>query len=383
MNVHYYVSAALLGLLMAGCQSSFDTDVLERELRTQEDYIYELQDEIDQYKRALTQCKKQDNHETSTSRQAPAASKEPAGPPDFGPEIFRPPTIEPGIPVEPGNPHAPGPDSGQAAPGAGAAAGLLPEPDGPVPDLAPAATARKASSRTADAPRADRGSDGPRPAAEKSDDPVPLQGVETAPIEEILFDRSRIHGLEVDGKPGDDGIVGVIRARTAAGTHVAPAGDLSLMVIAPSPHGEPKRLARWDFTAAELASRRSRARGGTRLSVDLPWPAGPPKTGPFKLWARLVTPDGRKLLSRLDMEVDRAGKIAAVAAPASEASRGTETAWEARGPHGGPRGWAARASAATRPPAARSQADGQVPHLATRPGAQQGPADRPVWKPYR
>ncbi|MFV2066077.1 MAG: hypothetical protein ACC645_03795, partial [Pirellulales bacterium] len=72
-STKHYVFAALLGLLLVGCQSSFDTDVLERELRMQEDYIYELQDEIEQYKRALGKCEKQDEKETSAVKRTPAA----------------------------------------------------------------------------------------------------------------------------------------------------------------------------------------------------------------------------------------------------------------------------------------------------------------------
>ena len=47
MNSYRCALAALIALLLGGCHGGVETEVLERELRRQEDYIYQLQDRIE------------------------------------------------------------------------------------------------------------------------------------------------------------------------------------------------------------------------------------------------------------------------------------------------------------------------------------------------
>ena len=43
---------------------------------------------------------------------------------------------------------------------------------------------------------------------------------------------------------------------------------------------------------------------GDGLHFDLPWPADPPPHETVKLWVRLTTPEGRKLLAQRTVRVD-------------------------------------------------------------------------------
>ncbi len=103
MNRHSWLSCCVLGTLVAllGCQNSGQYDLMERELRLQEDRIYELESYIEQYQTMLEAA------EQSSGDSTAEGAKEPERRPifdrrstDAGQEDapFEPPQIELGNP---------------------------------------------------------------------------------------------------------------------------------------------------------------------------------------------------------------------------------------------------------------------------------------------
>ena len=99
--------AALLALLLGGCHGGVETEVLERELRRQEDYIYQLQDQIEQYRMALDDCRQDGGDQQPTparggdaKERADRALSPPGTPPAELPteDQLKPPAVELGTP---------------------------------------------------------------------------------------------------------------------------------------------------------------------------------------------------------------------------------------------------------------------------------------------
>jgi hypothetical protein len=98
----------LLGSLLAalsGCQSGGNTELLERQLRIQEDRIYQLEDELERHCKMLQACRKE-NQTLKTATPTPAAtpttapaSKSPA--PVSPPPDLTPPKLELDLPPVP------------------------------------------------------------------------------------------------------------------------------------------------------------------------------------------------------------------------------------------------------------------------------------------
>lgn len=115
-------------------------------------------------------------------------------------------------------------------------------------------------------------------------------------------------GTDFDHAPGDDGITVVIEPRNEANQYVPLAGTVSVVVLDPKKNGEDARLARWDFSAAEMAEKIRQ--GDTRgIELKLPWPARPPENARLDVFVRYETPDGKKLQAEKEVVVALPGQF--------------------------------------------------------------------------
>lgn len=264
----WLIAAALLFLLAGGCHHGGNLDLMERELRHHEDRIYQLQDYIGQYQDMLDSCRRENASLKSElerrggpemPERTPRSRTQRGGtlPAPKSELPLAPPQIEPGLPTPPD----------QKAPTPGPQGAL--DPDEPVEDL-------------------------------------------SAAVKSLKFNTMLSGGLDADGLPGDEGIMAVLEPRDPDGNVVPAVGELSLMVVDPSGG---KRIARWDFTPAEAAGLWRKSLLGHGLHVELPWPGDPPQQHDLKLYARLITRDGRKFLAEHEVTVDPARGAPVAARP--------------------------------------------------------------------
>ena len=201
-------------------------------------------------------------------------------------------------------------------------------------------------------------------------------------------------GIDLDRQPGDDGLSVVIEPRNAADQFVPLAGGVSLVLLDPSKSGEAARLARWNFSAAEiepLIVTEGDARG---IHLELPWPSRRPERDQLQLFIRYVTPDGRKLEIDREVFIALPGQVSQRWTPrpaerqrrndplaGSQGSGGRESG--DRGQESGTRSregvGSPVASATSVPPTSAPPLLEPPPSLSDAPAA---PA-RPTWKPYR
>ena len=106
-------------------------------------------------------------------------------------------------------------------------------------------------------------------------------------------------GSPQNGSPQN--LLTVIEALDANGQPVDMDGEVSLMVMT-TDEAKPKRLKRWNFTSEETTEAWQSSDLGDGLHLELPLEQLALPEIPLELWVRLVTADGRKLLTQLPFE---------------------------------------------------------------------------------
>jgi len=296
-------TAVLAAAFLSGCKSDFNQQLLERELRMQEDQIYHLQDELqdkcarlDRAAAENTSLKRQLGIADGGGPTVPSApgriAPTPAGPASVAPPVLVPPTIDdvppPGATLPPPAGDAPrfgppgdAPPAFRSEPAAPTLEGVPPLPDEPVVPDAGAANESAAG-----------GAAGRAVSHEES------LAVE-AHVTHLVLNRDRTECFDGDGDGTSDGLAIVFEPRDADERLVTASGDVSIAVYEPTtagaanPSGEGVCIARWDVPAAQAASqfrRTSRARG---IHIVQRWPGPPPASDHVRVFVRMTTFEGK------------------------------------------------------------------------------------------
>lgn len=125
------------------------------------------------------------------------------------------------------------------------------------------------------------------------------------PVTQIFIDSDATHGEDVDGKPGDEGLVLLIQPRNQRGQVVNESGEITISLMEPSANGAEQRIGLWKFTPEEIRlfalNNQNRQQG---FLLHLPWENNIPKTNELLLYVRYWTIDGRRLESSLPLSID-------------------------------------------------------------------------------
>ncbi len=342
---------AVLGCMLVGCQShTLNSQLLERELRLQEDQIYRLQDVLDE-KCARLEYVAQEN--ASLKRQLgygdaapPKARPSPStgrSSSSSGGPAFVPPTIELSDPAPPstlplpaappvlegvpplpeGSPAGSGEGGGDAPP----AVSMMPEvslpardPDEPGdaqpeaaddgPSFAPAFVSPQAAApglldetaRQASALQRSAGRDANNEIQQLSFvDPVDMEAVAVIPpsanaaIERIVINRDETRILDTDANGIADALMVVFEPRDVEERLVSVTGDVAIDLHPAATTSAAAAVASWSIAAADAAGTfrsTSRSRGFRFL---LPWKEGPQQGFAGIVHVRLRTPQGSVL----------------------------------------------------------------------------------------
>jgi hypothetical protein len=286
---HAILSAvAGVGLAFAGCRHpDLNRELVEREMRLQEDELYRAHDEIADRERRLETARREN---AVLKRELEAARSGAAVPPGIMPEMPPAPT---------GEPPRRSPREDVVPP-----ADLTP-PTIEIPGTnSPAAQAppRESTSR----PPSWRQSRDVRPASfeeEALDDRADHADDDRAA--KIVFNHRLTGGYNADGRLGDEGILVVVEPRSARGRLVQPAGEISIALVDPALTGQKARVGRWDFKPDEVERLVNTSRPGAGLQFELPW-RNPPKHERLMLFVRYTTADGERFEANHSILIDLA-----------------------------------------------------------------------------
>jgi hypothetical protein len=272
-----------------GCQSGAERDIVQREMRQQEDQIYALEDYLSEYQQLLCDAR---NENAMLKRQMVQGQFREGGgsPPNDGADTLPSPPDSP--PREPARRGSPTPTPS------------LTEPDVPALDMSEPAV-------------------------------PPLDGTSAVEPEELAPEIESIEQVaaevEVPSAVASAVVLsGEVRLGDAADDdaergprvllHVEPVaedgqlaefdGRLSLLVLDPAAREKEQQLARWDFAADDLEPLATNTKQGRSYEFPLQLPAEAPANRPLELWVRMTPEDGKKILGRTTLDLGRAGRFA-------------------------------------------------------------------------
>jgi len=288
------VSAIVVVGGLGGCKSDLNQQLLERELRYQEDQIYNLQDELQV---ACAKLERAAGENASLKRQlgvgddaAPRPGQGRPRPAGLPAPVSVPPALE--IPDGSGSPRPPagrgGPPAGPLAPPA--LEGVPPLPaDGAATVPTPAVPALSLPDASAAAPPSIQ-----RLTYEAAD--------ASAPVARLVVNAEQTTCLDADGDGRSEGLSIVFEPRDAEERLTAAAGNVTITVFdaaagADPATGEGTPIANWEIPAADIPRhfrRTSRMRG---LHFSLPWPGSPPAGGHARVVVRLAPADAAPIVA--------------------------------------------------------------------------------------
>jgi hypothetical protein len=287
----------------AGCRSDPYAEVREREWRRLEDEIYYREGIISDLEAQLESCRRENDvlrrrggtSESSEPLPLPRNDATPDVPPDVPPEMledFQPPKTNLGT-------EAP-PPLGRATPQRLRPVRLA---GGVVP---PAAAS---------------------PSRQVSAGATPVAG-SRSPAVSLEFNRRLTGGNDTDRGLGDEGILAVVEARDAAGDLVASPGPMSLALYDPLASGDHSVVARWNFTADEVAARFRDGPFGSGVHFELPWPNRPPRRPRLRVEVKCPTAGGTELAAthKFTVALPRTANMDAPAVGTSEFDSGSDAA---------------------------------------------------------
>ncbi len=302
-------------LLLTGCQNGrrMQADLYQRELRLQEDEIYRLEDyieeyqgiiagyrcEIDDLKRELAAAPSKRTTSSTTTRSdsvqlSPREDDETSLLTTPEPTDFDSPDAEPLPPGDEAPVFQPGGASDVAPPG---------ESLDEAPPFEGASRSRDRVSQVAEAPR--------EPAllqpisatlptkrlnSEVPPNPYPNAVARKAPAvepePEVVGDPTIQVAAEATGDASPT--ISVVVESQEADALRRFDGAVSVMLTDPADAGLSKRVARWDFTPAEVREAIGSDTSNLRLMIALP--AATPTDRPLRLWVRMVDRSGQRKL---------------------------------------------------------------------------------------
>ncbi len=290
-HLHFRIAALLVVAMAPGCQSGVERDIVQREMRQQEDQIYALEDYLSEYQQLL--CDARTENARLKQQLVKGQFREGSGD-SRAPELDPSPTPPPLVPT-PLRGNAPNRVPNIVDPEAPPLDGI--EPGVPQLDETSALD----------------------PAA--SDQPIEQVAAEIEEPVKIATAVSLNGEVRLNDAESGPRVLLQVAAVSDDGQSTELDGTLSLLVLDPAAREEEQQLARWDFDTDELQSLAKHSKTGRSFQFPLQLPVDSPTDRPLELWVRLMPADGEKLLGRTTLDLGRAGQFASVEAKPAKPSR--------------------------------------------------------------
>ena len=126
-----------------------------------------------------------------------------------------------------------------------------------------------------------------------------------SPITEVIINKSVSHGKNFNSVPGDDGIELLLQPKSADGTVVDEAGDLTVSLVDPTADQGERQIGQWTFLKEEaqlfFAEDELDNRG---ILLSLKWDKIVPTHKRLTVYVRFETIDGRVMETTSDIFID-------------------------------------------------------------------------------
>lgn len=290
-----WASVFLMGIV--GCQSprvKMEFELLHREMREMEDYIYSLEAELDEKSSQLSELQSTSSTNIDSDSNPGDFAQE-----DFEDDQLQAPKVELDDSeagsfevIEPPEDLLP----------------AIPPPD-ELEEFQKPQELSQASLTSLDSESLD------------TDSNPPGGDVVDTHVTHVVLNNRLTAGHNFDGAPGDDGIRVVLEPRNSKGQVLPLQGAVSLVLLDPQLKEEEPRIARWDFDSDQVSQFIVETGSDQGIHLELPWKQRIPKHSHLHLFVRYETADGRRLVADEQIRLDGRGGSANPWTPANESSR--------------------------------------------------------------
>lgn len=350
--------AAALAIGLSGCKSNGNSELLERELRCQEDRIYQLEDELDDAYFAL-----------ETSRRENQKLKDELGGGDRGAggQFLPNPRL-----IKPRAPKIEMPDLGEPQiemPDVDARDAAAPGDEAPPFRFVPKENATPTEPDTLPPPElpqvqpVDPGDEPPK--FEQTSHTEPALTGDGSQVVKLVLNRRLTGGWNPNHKYGDEGVFVAFEPRDASNQLIAAPGSVSIAAIDPALTGGAARVGRWDFTTDEAAAHFRTKGVGRGYQFELPWPSEPPVNSELRLFVRFETANGRRIEADTKIHVTPCDGWSTKATDQTAAV--PENVLSAKGASGEPTSRVVKSESTTAAPSAGNASSKQPTRTAKRP----------------
>ena len=280
MRSQRVVVVGMVLLASGACRTDPAVTMLENENRQLEDVIYQQQDMIEEYRQALDGCRAAEPTPAGSAGtlEGPALAPSGRSPRGRSTEPSLPTVTEPVIEMPSGSESREFPDTLKRL-------GNPRESTGPAPPFVPNGGDAEPSTGPTSGASFRRGS---------------------AQVARITLPKVVAWDEAPGRSSGGQGIRVVVQPRDTAGRLVEAAAPVSVVVLDPALQGEAARVARWDFSAEEVARLFRRTSPNSGIQLEMVWPAASPANSQLRLFVRYTTDDGRKVEADQRIEVGAA-----------------------------------------------------------------------------
>jgi hypothetical protein len=294
-------SIALMALLIAGCQSNSERDLIARDRRMQEDQMWAMQDYIQQYQQLVCQFRSENaslRRQLNEDHSGAAVEREPQPVPVSQPPTGRAPNYRSTSP--------PGTDQKQA-----------PSPGVEMPDVPPLKQGTSINRRNQYGSLADEGGQATldryaqlasyetpvdAAAAPPTSNPVTKDTPPTGVSPDVLL-SGEVIANESGGGPR---LEINIESFDQSGRIGRFGGNVSLALLT-SEGGVQHRIARWDFGPDDVQAALDATASEPTMRFRVELPAGTKVDGSTELWAKLAPTDGARLFSHAKINLSKPG----------------------------------------------------------------------------
>lgn len=314
------VAVILSIVALSGCRSGAERDLVQREMRQQEDKIYALEDYLAEYQDLLCDARNENARLKRQMVQGQFRDGSARSTSSADDSLPTPPGVPPTDPAEEAMPMV----TPEVAPPA-------------VPDLDMTTPAVPPLGETSDAETVE--SDEPIQLASAEEEVIAVDETESDPAADEAVDIEAIDVSEIAPEADEIASAVVLRGEvqledeadgprvlldvepvTGHGKPTEFAGRLSILVLDPAAPAKQQQLARWDFDAEEIAAMAVEVGRDGALEFPLQLPAESPGDRALELWVRLIGDDGAKILGRTTFDVGRPCRFASAEIEAEEPS---------------------------------------------------------------
>jgi hypothetical protein len=291
----------LTTLLVAGCRNgpraeAVNRESFEQELRQLEEVNFELGLEIEDLRQQLALYQAQRDGTGLKSGTLPRATPAPRSTPEIDdPDRRSDPPISPPPPTDrrgPADMLLPPPTNGPPEvevpplelPEISPPNPNIPDAGGPAPPFDPSAQLRTMQPPGDATPL--------RPASATR---ITEQAPRQEPQVRVAFHEALTRGLDVDGRPGDEGIIVVVTLVDMQGRQVRMPAQMAVAVVDPQLPREHAKIAHWEFTPEETAAAFGSTPFGEGHFFELLWQRVPPGHADIEVHVQAITPGGQEV----------------------------------------------------------------------------------------